>query len=116
MSGKQGGREHPARKHDGRRKGGLGGLIRLVTIGLVIAAVTKELQKDPDERTWHGTVGFVPYEFRVPTVERIRERVWAPEGEHLLSPHVFGVGWTLNLGRVVALVRERLADDEPGVA
>ncbi|MEN5073343.1 DUF5808 domain-containing protein [Isoptericola cucumis] len=115
MSGKQGGREHAAHK-GGKRKGGLGALIRLVTIGLVIAAVTKELQKDPDERTWHGTVGFVPYEFRVPTVERFRERVWDPEGEHLVSPHVFGVGWTLNLGRVVALVRERFADEEPDVA
>ena len=75
-------------KHGGKRKGP--SLFQLVMLALVVAAVTKELQKDKEDRTWHGTVaGFVPYEFRVPTVERFRERVWDPEGEHLLSPHVF---------------------------
>ncbi|ROS74463.1 DUF5808 domain-containing protein [Cellulomonas sp. PhB143] len=89
-----------------KKRGGLGGLVRLVTIGLAVAAVTKELQKPSGERTWHGTVaGFVPYEFRPPTLGRLRERVWDPQGTHLLSPHVWGVGWTVNLGRVVAIVR-----------
>ena len=90
-----------------KRKGGPS-LVQLVTAGLAVAAVVQELRLPPDERTWHGTVaGFVPYEFRMPTVERIKERVWDPEGG-LISPHVFGVGWTLNLGRAVALVRERI--------
>jgi hypothetical protein len=97
----------PQEKPDRKRKGP--NLFQLVMVALVVAAVTKELQKDKEDRTWHGTVaGFVPYEFRVPTAERFRERVWDPEGEHLLSPHVFGVGWTLNLGRVVELVKRRV--------
>ncbi|MCA5894182.1 DUF5808 domain-containing protein [Isoptericola sp. NEAU-Y5] len=92
-----------------KKKSGLKSVVRLVTIGLVVAAVAKELQKDEDDRTWNGTVaGFVPYDFRVPTVDRIRERMWDPEGEHIVSPHVFGVGWTLNLGRVVTLARAQL--------
>ncbi|WP_205710809.1 DUF5808 domain-containing protein [Isoptericola sp. BMS4] len=94
------------------RKGGGARLFRLVMFGLVVAAVTKELQKDPEDRTWHGTVGFVPYEFRAPTVERLRERLWDPEGEHLVGPHVFGVGWSVNVGRVVELVRRRLQSEE----
>ena len=93
----------------GRKRGP--GLFQLIMVGLVVAAVTKELQKDKEDRTWHGTVaGFVPYEFRVPTVARVRERVWDPEGEHLLSPHVFGVGWTVNVGRIVELVWRKVDD------
>jgi hypothetical protein len=73
-----------------------------------VAAVAKELRTPADERTWHGVVaGFVPYDFRPPTVARLRERVWAPQEEHLLSPHPFGVGWTINAGRIVTLIRRR---------
>ena len=95
-------------------KGGGGkrpGLLQLVAMGLAIAAVVKELRTPAEERTWHGTIaGFVPYEFRVPTFERAKERWWNPEGEHLFGPQLFGVGWTLNVGRAVALVKERLAE------
>lgn len=84
------------------------GLVRLLAAGLAVAAVVKELRLPPERRTWHGTVaGFVPYEFRRPTLARVRERLWSPQGA-LVQPHVFGVGWTLNLGRLVALVRSRL--------
>ena len=87
-------------------------LIRLVLAGLVVAAVVKELRTPPDERTWHGVVaGFIPYDLRVPTLARLRERIWAPEDERLLTPHPFGVGWTLNAGRVVLLVRRRFAPE-----
>jgi hypothetical protein len=68
-------------------------LLGLVWVGLVAAAVVKELRTPSEERTRHGVVaGFVPYDFRVPTVARLRERVWAPEDEHLLNPHPFGSG------------------------
>ena len=30
--------------------------------------------------------------------------------EHLITPQPFGVGWTVNVGRVVALVRKQLDD------
>jgi hypothetical protein len=59
--------------------------------------------------TTHGSTGarrFVPYDFRAPTVARFKERLWAPENEHLITPQPFGVGWTVNVGRVVALVRK----------
>ena len=85
-------------------------LVRLVTFGLAVAAVTKELRTPAQERTWEGVVaGFVPYDFRMPTVDRIRERIWNPESENLISPHVFGVGWTVNVGRVVELIRRKVA-------
>ena len=83
------------------------GVVRLVAALLVVTAVVKELRTPREQRTWHGTVaGFVPYDFRRPTVARARERLWAPQGR-LVTPHVFGVGWTLNLGRALALLRSR---------
>ncbi|WP_186812614.1 DUF5808 domain-containing protein [Cellulomonas composti] len=86
-------------------------LYRLIVATLTIAAIVKELRLPAEERTWNGIVaGFVPYDFRMPTLERVRERLWDPEGAHLFSPHVFGVGWTVNLGRVFALVRAKIAD------
>jgi hypothetical protein len=95
------------RREPAEHQHGIQQLLRLVWVGLVVAAVVKELRTPSEERTWHGVVaGFVPYDFRVPTVARLRERVWAPE--HLLNPQPFGVGWTLNAGRAVSLVRQRL--------
>ena len=83
------------------------GVIQLVGMGLAAAAVVKELRRPADERVWNGVVaGFVPYDFRFPTVERFRERLWNPDSPRLLSPRVFGVGWSLNVGRVVGLIRE----------
>ncbi|MBT0995546.1 hypothetical protein KIN34_14775 [Cellulomonas sp. DKR-3] len=85
------------------------GVFRILVLALAAAAVVKELRLPADERTWNGKVaGFVPYDFRMPTAERIKQRLWDTDGDHLLSPHVFGVGWTVNLGRVYALVRERI--------
>jgi len=95
--------------HDERKSGqDLQKVIRLITLALAVAAVVKELRTPPEERRWNGVLGFVPYDFRIPTVARIKQRMWDPEGAHLLSPRVFGVGWTLNLGRLVELVRRRI--------
>lgn len=84
----------------------LSDLVRLAALAALASAVVKELAKPKAERTWHGTVArVVPYDLRKPTLERLRERMWAPEDEQLIKPHVFGVGWTVNLGRVVALAK-----------
>jgi hypothetical protein len=93
----------------GKKRLGLRDVIRLVTIALAVVAVVKELRRPPEEREWNGVVvGCVPYDFRIPTVARFKERVWAPESEHLINPRVFGVGWTVNIGRAVELVRRKV--------
>jgi hypothetical protein len=82
---------------------------RLLVWGLAVAAVVQELRKPADEREWNGTVaGFVPYDYRPPTLERARERLWNPQGP-LVSPQVFGVGWSVNFGKLVALAKQRAA-------
>jgi hypothetical protein len=77
----------------------------LAAVGLVIAAVATELSKPEEERTWHGRVmGTVPYDFRPPTWERIRDAYWNPDSDRLFSDRVFGVGWAVNLYRAKTLL------------
>ena len=101
-----------ASKDEGSSALDLQKLIRLITLALAVAAVVKELRRPAEEREWHGQVaGFVPYDFRVPTMARFKQRMWDPEGAHVISPRVFGVGWTLNAGRAVRLVRQKLPSE-----
>jgi hypothetical protein len=80
--------------------------VKLVAFGFVVAAVVDQLRRDPAERTWEGAVaGVVPYDFRMPTLERARSRWWNTEDDRLFVPQVFGVGWTLNLAQLAKLVR-----------
>ncbi|MPZ68349.1 MAG: hypothetical protein GEU71_02340 [Actinobacteria bacterium] len=79
-----------------------------VVFGVTVAAVVQELSKPEEEREWHGTVaGFVPYDFRPPTLERLRDSWWNPDSEQLFTDRVFGVGWAINLARVAELIKER---------
>jgi hypothetical protein len=76
--------------------------LALAVIGVI--AVIQELRKSPDERTWHGKVAdFVPYDFRMPTIGRVRSTYWNPEGPIIVSK-VFGVGWAPNLGALNRMV------------
>ena len=79
--------------------------LALAVIGVV--AIIQELRKPSDERAWHGKVAdFVPYDFRMPTIERLRSTYWNPEGS-VISGKVFGVGWALNLGALTRMVGDR---------
>lgn len=80
-------------------------LARFTAFGLVVAAVATELAKPESERTWEGRVlGFVPYDFRPPTWQRIRDAYWNPSSDRLFSDRVFGVGWAVNLYRAKTLL------------
>ena len=80
--------------------------VKLVAFGLVVAALIDQLRRDPEERTWEGSVaGIVPYDFRMPTLERARSRWWNTDDDRLFVPQVFGVGWTINLARLARLAR-----------
>ena len=76
--------------------------LALAIIGVI--AIIQELRKPPGERTWHGKVAaFVPYDFRMPTIERVRSTYWNPEGP-VISGKVFGVGWAPNLGALTRVL------------
>ena len=79
--------------------------MRLAAFGLVVAAVATELAKPEPERTGEGRVlGLVPYDFRPPTWQRIRDAYWNPDSDRLFSDRVFGVGWAINLHRAKTLM------------
>ena len=73
-------------------------LIKLAALGLTVAAISQEMAKPEAQRTWQGTVlGLVPYDFRPPTWDRIREAYWNPKDSRVFTDRVFGVGWAVNL-------------------
>lgn len=73
-------------------------LIRMAAIGAVAAAVYTELRKPPAERTWHGRLfGVVPYDFRLPTLEGLRQAYWNPRSPKLFTDRPLGVGWAVNI-------------------
>jgi Family of unknown function (DUF5808) len=80
-------------------------ILRIGAVGTTIVAILQEVRKAPEDRQWHGKLGFVPYDFRVPTPSRIRQRLWNPDDDRILIPQLFGVGWGINLGRVARLLR-----------
>jgi hypothetical protein len=88
-------------------------LIAAAAGALVGAAVARELDKPADAREWHGDVGGVPYDFRPPTLEKLRRSAWDPENPSLLTPHAFGVGWSVNFARLAALVQPEAVQPAP---
>lgn len=85
------------------------GAIRTLAWLAVIAAMYQELRKPPSERTWHGKVaGMIPYDFRVPTWERIRSAYWDPSSDTIFTDRVFGVGWAVNIPVAVRKLNEAM--------
>ena len=73
-------------------------LVKLAIWLAFFGALYQELKKPAEERTWHGKVaGVVPYDFRVPTIQRIREAYWSPDSDVVFTEKVVGVGWSVNL-------------------
>ena len=54
---------------------------------------------DNEART--GTFLGVPYDWRRPTVARVKARWWNPSEPRLFTPKVYGWGWDVNLARLL---------------
>lgn len=77
-------------------------LIKMAVIGAFAGAIWTELRKPPAERTWHGKLlGFVPYDFRLPTFEGVRQAYWNPHSPKLFTDRPLGVGWAVNIPTVL---------------
>jgi len=82
-------------------------LFRTLAWIALVAAIYQELKKPPQERTWHGKVaGAIPYDFRVPTIDRVREAYWDPSSERIFSDKVIGVGWAVNIPTAARKISE----------
>jgi len=72
-----------------------------IVVTLVGSAVAQQLSRPANERTWHGKVAGIPYDFRVPTVEKLRDTFWNKDTASVLVPHAFGMGWSINFYPIV---------------
>lgn len=68
---------------------------------LLVSAIVTELRKPPPERTGHGRVFGMPYDFRPPTLAKLQRTFWDPENPALFTPHAFGVGYSINFARLL---------------
>jgi hypothetical protein len=79
-------------------------------MGLIAAAVCQELREHPEERTWHGRIGgLMPYDFRPPTPERVREAYWNPGEPRIFTDRVLGVGWAINFYSLLQVLSKLVA-------
>ena len=67
----------------------IGSLVMIATVGYAIR-----------NKQSHGTLMKMPYDFRAPTPKKIRDRMWNPDDDRIVTPGAFGVGWWLNLYQV----------------
>jgi len=90
--------------------GDLAWLLRMAVVGAVAGAVYTELRKPRDQRTWNGKLlGFVPYDFRLPTLEQLRSAYWNPRSPKLFSDRPLGVGWAVNIPTLLRRIGVRQA-------
>jgi len=72
-------------------------MLQVTVVALTLAAVFQELEKPKEERKWRGEVaGIFPYDFRIPTIKRLKESYWNPYESRVFTPPVFGLGWAIN--------------------
>ncbi len=89
----------------GHELSALGWTVRTLLLAAVAAAVYKELQLPPEQRTWHGRLmGVVPYDFRLPSPRRMIDAWWNPGSKKLIHDQPFGVGWTVNIPAAMGLL------------
>lgn len=67
----------------------------------VAIAITQQLQRPPEERTWYGKIAGIPYDFRIPSVERLRATFWNKDTSQIFLPQAFGIGWSINLYPII---------------
>ena len=80
-------------------------MAQVAMVAITLSAVFQEMEKPKEERAWYGKMGFIPYDFRLPTMERVRAAYWNPEVSRIFSPEVFGVGWAINFFALLEKMR-----------
>ena len=73
---------------------------RLVTTAFTVATIVYAIRTKQSS----GRLLRVPYDFRFPTIQRVKDRWWNPDDPRIFTPHVFGVGWSLNLYQIRELL------------
>jgi hypothetical protein len=79
--------------------------IEAAVITVTIAAVCQELEKPREERRWNGKLGVVPYDFRIPTIARLKQTFWNEENDRIFTKTAFGIGWGVNIYALLEKMR-----------
>ena len=77
----------------------------LLRIGMILFATATVMYAVRNKKS-HGTFLKVPFDFRVPTPQKVRKHIWNPEDPRLFTPHIFGIGWVPNVYQVMQLVHQ----------
>lgn len=89
----------------GEELSAFGWLIRTAVMAAVAGAIYREMRKAPAERTWEGKlIGFVPYDFRLPSFKRIRDSYWNTSSNRIFTDKPIGIGWSVNIPAVLKRV------------
>jgi hypothetical protein len=83
-------------------------LVRMIGAAVItttLAALCQELEKPREERRWHGKLGFIPYDFRVPTFARFMDTFWNPVDNRIFTRQVWGIGWGVNFYALLEKMR-----------
>ena len=80
-------------------------IVEAAAITVTLAAIFQEMEKPREERAWYGKVGFIPYDFRLPTIERLKETYWNPDDNRIFTHEVFGIGWAINFYTLLEKMR-----------
>ena len=76
-------------------------LIGAIVTAFVVATVIYAIRtKKPT-----GRLLGVPYDFRFPTLSRLKERLWNPDDPRLITPRAFGIGWSVNAYELMRRLR-----------
>jgi hypothetical protein len=77
-------------------------VVRTLLLLAAAGAIYRELRLPPEQRTWHGRLlGIVPYDFRIPTLARLRDAYFNTASDRIFSPEPIGVGWAVNVAAVL---------------
>ncbi len=89
-----------------------GDVIVIIGIAALMGlAIREQLQMPSEQRTWQGKFYGIPYDFRWPTIERLREAFWNKDTARVLVPQAFGMGWSINF---YPLINPPTAEHKPG--
>lgn len=80
---------------------------------IAVAGTHPRLPDEPERNTLAaGRLLGMPYDIRLPTVERVRVRWWNPSDPRIFMPRAFGAGWDLSFGALAVRLGLVRPDDE----
>jgi uncharacterized protein DUF5808 len=73
------------------------------------AAVVEQMRRPADQRTWRGRAfDVIPYDFTVPTMDRLVQAYWNPNSSTILTDRPLGIGWAVNFAALYGWLRSQI--------